>query len=63
MKEEQLIVGRMYKVATGNIFTLFQKFHPNKECFQRQDGSLHFGREFVEFRDGERIIDLEEDKK
>jgi len=59
MREEDLQVNAKYCGKTGNTFTLFREYQPNTECFQRQDGSLHFGREFIEFRNGERIIDLE----
>ena len=58
MKEDQLKVNATYKGKTGNTFLLFREYHPNQECFKRQDGNLHFGREFIEFENGERIIDL-----
>jgi hypothetical protein len=59
MKEDQLKVNATYKGKTGNKFILFREYHPNHECFKRkQDGSLHFGREFIEFKKGKRIIDL-----
>ena len=59
-KPEALRVNARYRGRTGNIFVLFREFEANTECFCRMNGSLHFGREFIEFRDGERIIDLEE---
>ena len=60
LREYQLKVGNKYKVKTGNEFVLFRDYHPNSECFKRQDGMLHFGREFVEFKDGERVLDIDE---
>ena len=60
MKELDLRVGAKYKGKTGNTFILFREYHPNVECFKRQDGYLHFGREFISFKNGERIIDLVE---
>jgi len=60
MKESDLQINATYKGKTGNTFVLFRRYHPNHECFKRQDGNLHFGREFIEFKNGERIIDLEE---
>lgn len=61
MKEENLRINATYRGKTGNTFVLFREYHPNSECFQRQDGNLHFGREFIEFKNGERVIDLIED--
>ena len=60
MREDQLRVNAMYKGATGNTFMLFRKYDPNEVCFKRQDGNLHYGREFIEFRNGKRIITLTE---
>lgn len=60
IEEHQLEVGQKYKVRTGNVFVLFREYHPNLECFRRQDGELHFGREFIEFSEGKKMIDLEE---
>lgn len=60
MKESNLRTGATYRGKTGNLFVLFRTFHPSLECFQRQDGQLHFGREFIEFENGEQIIDLVE---
>lgn len=55
-----LIVGQTYALKSGNRFELIDEYHPNKECFKRlHDGELHLGREFIEFRHGQRIIDLE----
>lgn len=52
---------RKYRIASGNEFRLFREFDPNTECFQRiSDGMLHFGREFIGFRNGERIVELVE---
>jgi len=60
MLETELRVTAKYKGKTGNIFLLFREYNPNSECFQRQDGQLHFGREFIEFENGIRVLDLEE---
>ena len=60
MKESNLELYQRYVGKTGNHFVLFKPYHPNKKCFIRGDGERHFGREFIEFRNGERIIDLEE---
>jgi len=59
MEEQDLRINTKYIGKTGNIFVLFHRFHPNIECFRRHDNNLHFGREFIEFKDGNRIIDLE----
>jgi len=63
MLRENLRVGTTYKiygVKTGNTFVLFCDYHPGSECFRRQDGQLHFGREFIEFENGECVLDIEE---
>ena len=60
MREQDLKPYKKYKGKTGNTYCLFRDYDPNVECFQRQDGQLHFGREFIEYCDGERVIDLEE---
>ena len=62
LKPEKLRVNARYKGKTGNTFILFREFEPNSECFSRMNGTLHFGREFIEFRNGEMMIDLEEMK-
>lgn len=59
MREEDLIAGTKYRTKSGNTFLLFREYDPNVECFQRQDGQLHFGREFIEFKEGRRDIDLQ----
>jgi len=58
MREDQLKVSKTYKERTGNTFTLIHEYHPNHKCFKRQDGNLHFGREFIGFKDGTKIIEL-----
>jgi len=60
VRESELRIGAKYTVKGGNVLTLFREYSPNIECFQRQDGSLHYGREFIEFHDGERVLDLSE---
>lgn len=60
LKPEKLRVNARYKSKTGNTFILFREFEPNHECFSRMNGTLHFGREFIEYRDGKTMIDLEE---
>lgn len=60
MKEEELVVGKQYRGKTGNTFVMFRDYDPNAECFRRQDGYIHFGREFIQYHNGERVIDLEE---
>ena len=60
MKEDELRINATYKGKGTNTFTLFREYHPNETCFLRQDGSLHYGREFIEFRNGERVLDLSE---
>ena len=59
IKIESLEVGRKYIHTGGNTFDLFREFDMNKECFRRNDGCLHFGREFVEFENGEPVLDLD----
>jgi hypothetical protein len=58
MFEKDLRVNTTYKGKTGNTFILFRDYHPNTECFRRQDGQLHFGREFIEFENGERVLNI-----
>lgn len=61
MPTDALRPCRKYRIASGNEFRLFREFDPNTECFQRiSDGMLHFGREFIGFRNGERIVELVE---
>ena len=52
IKPENLRVNAEYIGRTGNIFVLFRDFDPNIECFCRMNGTLHFGREFIEFQEG-----------
>jgi hypothetical protein len=59
MREEELKTGSRYRGKTGNTFILFRDYEPNVKCFQRQDGYTHYGREFIEYREGKRVIDLE----
>lgn len=59
MIESELETFKKYRGKTGNIFYLFRDYDPVVPCFKRQDGQLHFGREFIEFRNGEQYIDLE----
>ena len=58
IKETDLVVGACYKVRTGNTFLLFREYGPNVECFKRQDGMIFMGRDFIEYRDGLRFLDL-----
>ena len=60
MKEEELVTGRAYKGRTGNTFVLVRTYSPNTKCFRRQDGVRHYGREFIEYENGKRVIDLQE---
>lgn len=52
-----LRTGSMYR-CRRNQFRLFREYDPNIECFQRHDGSLHYGREFIEYRNGVTVLDL-----
>ena len=56
----QLKVGAIYSIpCSTNKFELIKDFDLNQECFKRvHDGSLHFGREFIAFDDGEKFIDV-----
>jgi len=58
IKETDLVVGAYYRIRTGNTFRLFREYGPNVECFKRKDGMLFMGREFIEYRDGLRFLDL-----
>jgi len=58
MREKELQTGKYYKGKTDNTFLLCRNYAPNIKCFERQDGQMHFGREFIEYKNGERDIDL-----
>jgi hypothetical protein len=58
--EKNLRVNATYKGKTGNTFILFRGYEPNSECFRRQDGQLHFGREFIAYEHGETVLTLSE---
>ena len=62
LKESELKVGSFYKIPDcPNRFIMFDKYHPNELCFKRlHDNYLHYGREFIEYEDGWRKINLEE---
>jgi len=64
IKEGSLVVENYYKIpSTGIAFVLEKKYHPNRKCFMRiTDKHMFFGREFIEYRDGQRLINLVEDK-
>jgi len=58
MNENELQTGKYYKGKTGHTFLLCRNYAPNIKCFERQDGQECFGREFIEYKNGERDIDL-----
>ena len=59
MKESELRQGEKYRTESGREFILILPYKPNTECFKRiSDSSLHYGREFIEYENGHRIIDL-----
>jgi hypothetical protein len=59
IKPEDLIVNSRYQTAGGNTFCLELPFDANRVCFHRErDGQWHYGREFIEFRDGQTVLDL-----
>ncbi len=59
IKPKTLIIGERYQTANGNTFCLELPYDPNTECFRRErDGQWHCGREFIEFRDGQTVLDL-----
>jgi hypothetical protein len=60
MLPSELILNKKYKIpGCKNVFTLFRTFDFNKKCFRRQDLEEHFGREFVEYRNGLVFLELE----
>lgn len=59
IEPKNLIVGERYQTAGGNVFFLQIPYDPNIECFRREyDGAWHFGREFIEFCEGQTMINL-----
>ena len=59
IKPEDLIVNSRYQTAGGNTFCLELPFDANRVCFRRErDGQWHYGREFIEFRDDQTVLDL-----
>jgi hypothetical protein len=59
MQIGELVIGSAYMVpGCQNVFTLTSRFMANKRCFTRQDGERHFGREFIEYKDGKAYVDL-----
>ncbi len=59
IEPENLIVGERYQTPGGNIYCLQVPYDPNTECFRREYvGAWHFGREFIEFRDDQTVLDL-----
>ncbi len=60
IKIEDLKVNTTYKGKTGKTFILFKPFGLNVECFYCKEGSYHFGREFIEYRNGKAVLDIEE---
>ena len=61
MNIDELIVGETYRLQhSSNQFLLIREFDLNGRCFQRcHDDQLHYGREFIGFRDGRMVIELE----
>lgn len=58
---KDMVKGQRYKIKDSpNVFFLRRNFGLNKKCFVRQDGMLFYGHEFVEFKNGEMYLDLEE---
>lgn len=55
-----LVVGQIYSIPRSkNKFELIKEFDANTECFKRvHDGSLHFGRGFIAFDEGEYFVDI-----
>lgn len=56
--EKNLEENTWYIGRTGNFFILIAPYDPNTECFRQGNGQLHLGREFIEYRNGKRVIDL-----
>jgi len=51
----------LYRISEDSLneFKMIKEFNPNKKCFQRiHDMSLHYGREFIEYKNKEPYIDL-----
>ncbi len=59
MNENELRQNKTYKTESGTEFMLILPYSPNEKCFRRMfDGSLHYGREFIGYANGKRIIEL-----
>ncbi len=59
IEPKNLIVGERYQTAGGNTFCLELPFDANRVCFRRErDDQWHYGREFIEFRDDQTVLDL-----
>ena len=60
MDKIHLVVGGEYQIpGCPNVFKLTSYFKPNQRCFSRQDGERHYGREFIEYKDGNAYLVLE----
>jgi hypothetical protein len=60
MIPEGLKKGQSYKIpGCENVFVFGGRFGANFKCFTRQDGMRFMGREFIEYREGKRYLNLE----
>jgi hypothetical protein len=59
MKITELKKYGRYKIpGCENIFVFNGFWSMNRNCFTRQDGERHYGREFLEFENGNYYLDL-----
>ena len=53
-----------YKIPDcDNVFIFNGRWSMNRNCFTRQDGEKHYGREFVVFKGGKYYLELTEIKE